>query len=123
MKVQLLRSKIHGIKVTSVEIDYEGSLSLDRELMEAAGLLPYERVEVYNIMTGERFSTYLIPEKRGSRVCILNGAAARKGSKGDRLIIAAYAILDEEKARDFSPKILVLDQKNEIGKRIDPTRG
>lgn len=112
MLVTILKSKIHGARVTGKDVSYEGSLTIDPELMEAAGLLPYEKVEIYNITNGERFTTYLICGKRGSREVILNGAAARKGEKGDMIIIAAFAQVEEKAAPQFRPTIVILDEDN-----------
>jgi len=112
MLVTLLKSKIHGAKVTGKNINYEGSLTIDPELMEAAGFLSYEKVEIYNITNGERFTTYLIPGKRGSREIVLNGATARKGEEGDSLIIVAFTQLEEDAASHFRPTIVILDENN-----------
>mgnify|MGYP001773777838 CR=1 FL=1 len=109
MFVTLLKSKIHRIKVTDKNLNYEGSITIDQDLMEKAGLLPFERVEVYNINNGERFSTYVIPGKRGSKECILNGATARKGEIGDLLIVVAFADLNLEEVKNFNPKVVLLD--------------
>jgi len=114
MKRMLLESKIHGATVVETNIDYEGSLTLDEGLMEAAGMMPYEQVHVYNISNGERFVTYLIKGDRGSGIIGVNGAAARKAKVGDKLIIAAYALFEEEELDSFRPKITILDEKNEI---------
>jgi aspartate 1-decarboxylase len=114
LRLKLLKSKLHSIRVTDLNINYEGSLSIDGELMELAGLIPYEWVEVYNISTGDRFSTYVIPDVRGKRRCILNGAAARRGAIGDPLIVAAYAFLKAGEAFNFSPHIVILDESNRV---------
>jgi len=109
-----LRSKIHMATVTRVDVDYEGSLSLDEDLMKAAGLSPYERVEVYNVTNGERFSTYLIRGEKGSRDVGVYGAAGHRASAGDRIIIASYAFLAGDEIGSFTPKIVVLDDGNRI---------
>ncbi|MEO0198472.1 MAG: aspartate 1-decarboxylase [candidate division WOR-3 bacterium] len=109
MLITMLKSKIHRIKVTDKNLNYEGSITIDQDLMDQAGLIPYERVEVYNINNGERFSTYAIPGKRGSMECVLNGATARKGEIGDLLIIVAYAELTVEEAKGFTPKVVQLN--------------
>jgi aspartate 1-decarboxylase len=114
MRRTLLKSKIHGITVTGSELYYEGSLSLDEKLMKLANLVPYEKVEVYNINNGERFSTYIIPAPAGSGICRLNGAAARKGVKGDKIIIVAYAEVEEEELSQFKPSIVYVDDKNSV---------
>ena len=110
----MLKSKIHQITVTGSELYYEGSLSLDEELMKLANLLPYEKVDVYNINNGERFSTYIIPAPAGSGICRLNGAAARKGAKGDKLIIVSYAVLEEEELENFKPSIVYIGEGNRV---------
>jgi aspartate 1-decarboxylase len=114
MRRFLLKSKIHQITITGSELYYEGSLSLDEELMRLANLVPYEKVEVYNINNGERFSTYIIPAPAGSRICRLNGAAARKGAKGDKIIIVAYAEVEEEELENFKPSIVYMGENNTV---------
>ena len=106
MKRLILKSKIHGAKVTATNLHYEGSLSLDTDLMKQADIMAYEKVDIYNISNGERFSTYVIPGKKGE--IALNGAAARKGTVGDLIIIASYTWLDDEETKDFKPKIVIL---------------
>ncbi len=110
----MLRAKIHQATVTDADIEYEGSLTVDEELLEATDIRPFEQVRVSNLNNGERFETYIIPGKRGSRVICLNGAAARKGIKGDRIIIFSYCYYTEDEIRDFTPKIIRLDEKNNI---------
>ena len=110
----LLKSKIHRATVTHSNLDYEGSLSVDRDLMDAVGLVPFERINIYNINNGERFETYVIEGERGSKVIGLNGAAARKGLVGDLIIIAAYALFGEDELVNFSPRIAVLNPDNSI---------
>ncbi len=107
----MLKAKIHRVRVTSKDLNYEGSLSLDEELMELSGLLPFERVEVYNITNGNRFSTYVIPSKVKGEVC-LNGASARLGEVGDLLIITSYALYTEEELKNYEPRIILVDEKN-----------
>jgi aspartate 1-decarboxylase len=109
-----LRAKIHRATVTRVDIGYEGSLSLGDDLMTAAGLSPFERVEVYNVSNGERFSTYLIRGEKGSREVGVFGAAGHRVSIGDKIIVAAYAALGENEIGCFRPKIIVLDEANRI---------
>jgi aspartate 1-decarboxylase len=112
MLVTLLKCKLHRVTVTECDLHYEGSISIDRNLIEAAGLLINERVEVYNIDNGERFATYVIEGKRGSGIIGLNGAAARKACVGDRVIICAYCQMSEEEGRKFKPKVVLADDKN-----------
>jgi aspartate 1-decarboxylase len=99
-------------RVTEADLHYEGSISIDRALIEAAGLFINERVDVYNINTGARFSTYVIPAPAGSGVIGLNGAAARLAMVGDHVIIAAYAQMTEAEARDFAPRVVLVDDSN-----------
>ena len=117
MRRIMLEAKIHKARVTETNQDYEGSLTLDESLMEAAGMVPYEQVHVYNISNGERFITYLIKGRKETGVVGVNGAAAHKAKVGDELIIASYVVLEEEKAGFFSPKIVIVDEKNRV-KRI-----
>lgn len=114
MMVWMLKSKIHGAKVTFSNIDYEGSITIDKNLMKAANLLPGERVQVLNVNNGERFETYVIPGKKGQ--IGLNGAAARKGNVGDKLLILSYVLVNFEEAGKFKAKILILGEENEIVK-------
>ncbi|MFN7064708.1 MAG: aspartate 1-decarboxylase [Aquificaceae bacterium] len=110
----MLKSKIHRAKITAVELHYEGSLSLDLALMEAASLLPFEKVEVYNVSNGARFSTYVIPAPRCSGEVRLNGAAARLGMPRDIIIIASYALYREEELKDYKPLLVYVDEENQI---------
>ena len=108
----MLKSKIHRARVTDVNIDYEGSITIDKKLMEEADILPYERVEVLNINNGARFNTYTIEGEKGE-IC-LNGAAARLAIKGDIVIILSYCYVEENKAGNFTPKLVHVDDKNAI---------
>jgi aspartate 1-decarboxylase len=110
----MCKSKIHRAKVTQAELHYEGSLTVDQDLLDAADILPYERVQVCNINNGERFETYTIPGKRGSKTICLNGAAARLGSVGDVIIIITYATFTEQELKDYIPKVVLLDKDNKI---------
>ncbi|MHB8094527.1 MAG: aspartate 1-decarboxylase [Candidatus Aminicenantales bacterium] len=114
MKRTLLKGKIHRAVVTAADLDYEGSLGLDESLMKAADLLPYERVEVYNVTNGERFSTYLVKAAAGSGSVSIFGAAAHKAGVGDKLIITAYAVLEEDELDFFVPKVVLVDGQNRI---------
>jgi aspartate 1-decarboxylase len=114
MKRIMLKAKIHNAQVTQTNVDYEGSLALDENLLKAADMLPYEKVHVYNVTNGERFSTYLIKGEKGTGKVGVYGAAAHRARVGDRLIIVAYAILDEEETDFFMPKILILDADNKV---------
>ena len=110
-------SKIHGATITCAHLEYRGSLSIDRELMKAVGLLPYEQIDVYNLDNGERLTTYAIPGGPGE-IC-LNGAAAHKGEVGQRVIIAAYRWLDGEEALTHKPQVVVADGNNAVDEVIE----
>lgn len=112
MLLTMLKCKLHRAVVTECDLHYEGSISIDKNLIEAAGLLINERVEIYNIDNGERLATYVIEGKRGSGVIGLNGAAARKACVGDKLIICAYAEMTEAEAKAWKPTVIVADAKN-----------
>ena len=111
----MLKSKIHRAHVTDANANYEGSITIDKKLMEAADILPYEQVDVLNVNSGARFTTYAIVGEKGE-IC-LNGAAARLVIKGDIVIVLAYSHLDEAEARNCQPKLVYVDEKNAI-KRI-----
>ncbi len=108
----MLKSKIHRVTVTDANLDYEGSITIDEKLIEAADILPYEKVDIYNVSNGERFSTYVIKGKRGSGTVCLNGAAARKASKGDVVIIASYVAVAGDAAKRWSPRCVYVDGRN-----------
>lgn len=114
MRRIMFKSKIHRATITEANLHYEGSLTLDSLLMEAADMLPYEQVSVLNINNGERFETYVIPGARGSGVVCLNGAAARKGQVGDRVIILTYAEMTDEEAHRHHPTVVLVDDTNTI---------
>jgi aspartate 1-decarboxylase len=114
MLLELLKCKIHRATVTECDMDYEGSISIDAELMEKAGLLAHEKVDVLNINNGERLTTYVIPAPKGSRAIGLNGAAARKAMKGDRVIIVAYCQMEAEKAASHVPTVLLMADDNQL---------
>lgn len=110
----MLKSKIHRARVTQVNLDYEGSITIDKALMEASDILPFERVEVLNINNGARFSTYAIEGEANSGVIAINGAAARLVAKGDTVIILSYCEVPDEEARDIRPSIVRVDNRNGI---------
>ena len=114
MRLELLKSKIHRAHITGKNVDYEGSLTIDRELMEAAGIHNYEKVQVVNVHNGSRLETYAIPGQSRSGEVVLNGAAARWGEIGDPVIILAFAHVEESKLASFQPKIVWLDAQNSI---------
>jgi len=109
-----LKSKIHRATVTEVDLNYEGSLGIDADLMKAANILPYELAQVYDINNGERFETYVIEEAPGSGTIALKGAAARKGMQGDLIIITCYTTIDDKNLGDFAPAIILVDKKNKL---------
>ena len=115
----MLRSKIHRAHVTDANIDYEGSITIDRKLMKEADILPYEQVHVLNINNGARFTTYAIEGGEGSGEICLNGAAARLAVKGDLVIILTYTQIPEEQLKTYRPKIVLVNEKNEIVTRLD----
>jgi len=110
----MLKSKIHRARVTECNVDYKGSIAIDRALMEAADILPYERVEVLNIYNGARFSTYAIEAPSGSGVISLNGAAARLAARDDIVIILTYVQITENETINYQPKLVYVDSKNRI---------
>lgn len=114
MQIHLLRSKIHRALVTDANVEYEGSLTIDHDLMDKVHMLPYERVVCGNLANGNRFETYAIPGKRGSGDIILNGATAHLGQTGDRLTIMTFAVLDEKSGPTHKPRVIVLGEKNDI---------
>ena len=114
MQLTMFKSKIHRATVTQAELHYEGSLTVDEDLLEAAGMLEYEKVAVVNITNGERLETYLIKGERGRKEICLNGAAARKGAPGDRIIIITYASMTPEEARTYKPTIVLVNENNDI---------
>lgn len=116
MLVTMMKCKLHRFTVTECDLNYEGSISIDKSLIEAAGLLINERVEIYNIDNGERFATYVIEGKRGSGVIGLNGAAARKACVGDKLIICAYAQMTPEEGKSHQPVVVLAGPKNKGSK-------
>jgi aspartate 1-decarboxylase len=110
----MLRSKIHRATVTDANLEYEGSLTVDPVLLEAAGILPYEQVSVSNLNNGERFETYVIPGKRGSGEMVLNGPTARKGTRGDKVIVFCYEYYNQDELKSFGPKLVYVDESNRI---------
>ncbi len=112
----MLKSKLHRAVVTDADLHYEGSISIDEGLLEAADIIPYEKVAIYNVTNGERFTTYAIKAPRGSGTICLNGAAAHKASKGDVIIIATYVVADPAELEGWSPKCVLLNQENQIKK-------
>ena len=110
----MLKSKIHRARVTEVNVNYEGSIAIDKHLMEEADILPYEQVQVLNVNNGARFETYAIEAEPDSGVISIRGAAARLAAVGDVIIILTYCHVDEEEARNFAPTLVYVDEKNVI---------
>jgi len=118
MQLEMLYSKIHRATVTDSNLNYIGSITIDEDLMDAAGLREGQKVEVLNINNGERFATYVIKGDRGKGDICLNGAAARKAHKGDIVIIVAYALYSEEELKNYKPKIVMVDENNKIKEKV-----
>ena len=112
MVIEILKSKVHRAAITEANLNYVGSLTLDEDLMDAAGMIENEKVQVVNINTGSRIETYLIKGKRGSGTCCLNGPAARQGAVGDIVIVISYAHMDFEEAKRFKPRIVFPKEGN-----------
>jgi aspartate 1-decarboxylase len=112
LRLPMLFAKIHRATVTDANLHYEGSITIDRDLMDAAGLLPHQQVQIYNISNGYRFETYVIEGARSSGTICLNGAAAHLAGRGDLIIIAAYALLPLSLARTWQPRVILVDTQN-----------
>lgn len=116
MYVNMLKAKIHRATVMQAELNYVGSVTVDEDLLDEAGIYPYEKVQIVDVNNGNRFETYTIAGPRGSGLICLNGAAARQVQLGDKIIIMCYAMVEDEKVRDFVPKVLFVDEENRIKK-------
>jgi aspartate 1-decarboxylase len=114
MQIQILKSKIHRVKVTQAELHYVGSITIDEDLIEAANMIENEKVQIVNINNGERFETYIIKGERGTGTICLNGPAARKVQVGDMVIIISYASMDFEEAKKFKPTVVFPDANNRL---------
>ena len=114
MQRHLMKSKIHRATITTTDLHYEGSLTVDEDLLDAADLVTNEEIHVVNVNTGSRFTTYVIPGPRGSGVVQLNGAAARLGHPGDMVILIAYGVFDETEAEGHTPRVVFLDERNRV---------
>src|SRR5690554_3610595 len=115
----MMKSKIHGARVTEANLHYVGSVTIDEDILDQVGILPHEKVQIVNNNNGARLETYVIAGERGSRVICLNGAAARLVQPGDTVIIISYAMLSEEELRDFKPKVAIMDEHNNIQQIIE----
>ena len=116
MLITLMKSKIHCATITESVLEYEGSITIDEELLEQSNMQENERVQIVNLNNGNRLETYIIKGKRGSKIICLNGPAARKGYVGDKIIIISYAIMSEEEAKLFKPTVVLVDDNNKIVK-------
>lgn len=116
MTITMLKAKIHRATVTQAELDYVGSITVDMDLLEQAGILEYEKVQIVDVNNGSRFETYTIAGERGSGVMCLNGAAARMVQTGDKIILMAYAQVTPEEASELRPTVLFVDEKNKVTK-------
>lgn len=114
MHLTMMKAKLHRAAVTQADLHYEGSISIDADLLDAAGILNNEQVDVLNINNGERFTTYAITAPRGSKTFGINGAAARLAQPGDRIIVVSYAAMDAEAARVHVPTVVLLDEANDV---------
>jgi len=114
MLIQILKSKIHRVKVTQAELHYVGSITIDEDLIDASNLLEHEKVQIVNVNNGERFETYVIKGARGSGTICLNGPAARKAQVGDIIIVIAYATMDFEEAKTWKPTLIFPDSNNKL---------
>jgi aspartate 1-decarboxylase len=114
MQLTMLKCKLHRARVTHSELDYEGSCAIDSRLLDLAGIMEFEQIQIYNVGNGERFTTYAIRAEAGSGVISVNGAAAHKARVGDRVIICAYTGMEEAQARVFKPRLVYLDETNRV---------
>jgi aspartate 1-decarboxylase len=117
MQLRLLKGKIHRATVTGADLNYEGSIEIDSSLMEAAGIIPFEQVDIWNITNGERFSTYALLAPKGSGTIAINGAAARKVQPSDEIIITAFAWMSEKQAAHWKPHVVLVDKQNRLKPR------
>jgi aspartate 1-decarboxylase len=118
MLLTMLKAKIHRATLTMTDLHYEGSIAIDEDILEAANILPHEKVAIWNVTNGARLETYALPAKRGSREFMLNGAAARLAAVGDKVIIAAYAQIPAEEARNYKPSVVLMGEGNVIESRV-----
>ena len=119
MNITMLYSKLHRATVTDANLNYVGSITIDQDLLDAADMLVGQKIDIVNVNNGERFSTYIIPGERGKGDICLNGAAARKVHKGDKIIIIAYATMSREEAESIKPKVIILDDDNSIAQAFE----
>ena len=119
MKLSMFKSKLHQMKVTEANLMYEGSITIDEDLLDMANILPYEKVSVVNITNGSRLETYTIPGERGSRICCMNGAAARLTQVDDRIIVISFAQMEPEEAKTHKPTVVIVNENNEPQKILE----
>lgn len=112
MTITMFKSKLHRLRVTEADLDYEGSITIDKELLDEANILPYEKVQVVNVNNGARLETYTIPGTAGERTVCLNGPAARKATPGDQVIVIAYAEMEPDDAQSHEPRVVLVDESN-----------
>ena len=119
MTITMFKAKLHPLRVTQAELYYEGSITIDEELLEVAGILPYEKVQVVNVNNGARLETYTIAGERGSRIVCMNGPAARLAAEGDRVIVICYADMTPHEAKRHRPRVVLIDKHNNPKEIID----
>ena len=119
MTITMFKAKLHRLRVTEADLYYEGSITIDEELLEEAGILPYEKVQVVNVNNGARLETYTIPGEPGQRTVCLNGPAARLAAKGDQVIVISYADMTPEEAREHEPNVVLVDENNDPKDEVD----
>lgn len=119
MNLTMFRAKLHRLRVTEADLYYEGSITVDAELLNASGILPYEKVQVVNVNNGSRLETYTIPGEAGKRTVCLNGPAARLAQRGDEIIVISYADMTPEEARRHRPRVVLVDEDNNPREIID----
>lgn len=119
MTITMFKAKLHRLRVTEADLYYEGSITIDQELLETAGILPYEKVQVVNVNNGARLETYTIPDEAGSRTVCLNGPAARLAAPGDQVIVIAYADMTPEEAAEHHPRVVLVDEENDPKEVMD----
>lgn len=119
MTITMFKAKLHPLRVTQADLYYEGSITIDTELLETAGILPYEKVQVVNVNNGARLETYTIPAQKGSRIVCLNGPAARLATAGDQVIVISYAEMTPEEAAQHRPRVVLIDENNNPKEVID----
>ncbi len=114
MTITMFKAKLHRLRVTEADLYYEGSITIDEELLDEAGILPYEKVQVVNVNNGSRLETYTIPGERGERTVCLNGPAARLAARGDQVIVISYAEMTPEEAQTHEPRVVLVDDNNDV---------